>query len=101
MTKDEAERQIKIARDRVSALQGEMSAANRALYKVVADCGLIILDMKAGDVLRCKGKLYSVVGAKMGIFGGIKPAARLIKKDGTLSERELPDFGDWEREDAE
>ena len=101
MTPQEAQRQIDHASNRVSELEGELRAAWRTLSGTVDRVGLVVLGLSHVDVIRYGGKRYSVTGARYR-YGEIEPRGIMIKKDGTIGERELSSYcRGWERENAD
>ena len=101
MTKSEAQRQIDHASNRVNELEGARRQAQRALGETVDRVGLVVLGLNLGDVIRYSGKRYSVTGARYR-YGKIEPRGIMIKKDGTIGERELSSYcRGWERENAD
>ena len=101
MTKNEAQRQIDHASNRVSQLEGELRQARLRLAEMVDRIGLAVLGISRGDVIVLDGKRYSVTGARYR-YGQIEPRGLMIKKDGTVGERMLPTYcRGWERENAD
>ena len=99
MTKDEAIAEL----DRLKAAANEARKIweehDNRYRESIREIGLISLGLKPGDVVIARGKRYSVTHARPALSwrpkGHATPAAKMIKKDGTVGERDISEWDGW------
>lgn len=99
MTKDEAIAELdrlRAAKDQAQKVYEEHAGRYRT---AIREIGLISIGLTPGDVVIVRGKRYSVTHAKPAESWRFRdhafPAGGMIKKDGTVGERDIPDWDGW------
>ncbi len=93
VTQDEARKLIDEAVTRIGNAKAAMGEARSAIREV----GLDALGLKAGDVILCDGRRWSVTGASiyespLYCTVSVVPAARMILSTGKVGQRTLSEY---------